>query len=61
MGSFYRSKHELVCAWKYGTASHTNTFELGTADTRRFLGRMALAIENGRRGRRGASPIRINQ
>ena len=29
MGSFYRSKHELVCAWKYGTAPHTNTFELG--------------------------------
>src|SRR5829696_9640672 len=29
MGSFYRSKHELVFAWKYGTAPHTNTFELG--------------------------------
>ena len=29
MGSFYRSKHELVCAWKHGTAPHTNTFELG--------------------------------
>jgi hypothetical protein len=29
MGSFYRSKHELVCAWKYGTAPHTNNFELG--------------------------------
>jgi DNA modification methylase len=29
MGSFYRSKHELVFAWKNGTASHINNFELG--------------------------------
>jgi DNA modification methylase len=29
MGSFYRSKHELVFVWKHGTAPHTNTFELG--------------------------------
>src|SRR5215213_5716395 len=29
MGSCYRSKHELVFMWKYGTAPHTNTFELG--------------------------------
>jgi DNA modification methylase len=29
MGSFYRSKHELVFVWKSGTASHTNNFELG--------------------------------
>ena len=29
MGPFYGSKHELVCAWKYGTAPHTNNFELG--------------------------------
>lgn len=29
MGSFYRSKHELVFVWKSGTAPHTNTFELG--------------------------------
>ena len=29
MGSFYRSKHELVFVWKYGTAPHINTFELG--------------------------------
>lgn len=29
MGSFYRSKHELVFVWKNGSASHTNTFELG--------------------------------
>jgi len=29
MGSFYRSKHELVFIWKAGTAQHTNNFELG--------------------------------
>ena len=29
MGSFYRSKHELVFVWKNGTAAHINTFELG--------------------------------
>jgi DNA modification methylase len=29
MGSFYRSKHELVFVFKVGSASHTNTFGLG--------------------------------
>jgi DNA modification methylase len=29
MGSFYRSKHELVYVWKSGTAAHINNFELG--------------------------------
>jgi DNA modification methylase len=29
MGTFYRSKHELVFVYKVGTAPHTNTFELG--------------------------------
>jgi DNA modification methylase len=29
MGSFYRSKHELVFAWKNGTQPHINNFELG--------------------------------
>lgn len=29
MGSFYRSKHELVFIWKLGSAPHINTFELG--------------------------------
>jgi DNA modification methylase len=29
MGTFYRSRHELVFAFKSGTASHINTFELG--------------------------------
>lgn len=31
MGSFYRSKHELVFVFKIGDAPHTNTFELGQA------------------------------
>ena len=34
MGSFYRSKHELVFVFKKGTASHINTFGLG--DTGRY-------------------------
>lgn len=29
MGSFYRSRHELVFAFKNGTAAHVNAFELG--------------------------------
>ncbi len=34
MGTFYRSKHELVFVFKIGTAPHTNTFGLG--DTGRY-------------------------
>jgi DNA modification methylase len=29
MGTFYRSRHELVFIWKFGTAPHINNFELG--------------------------------
>jgi DNA modification methylase len=29
MGTFYRSRHELIFAWKVGTKPHINTFELG--------------------------------
>jgi hypothetical protein len=29
MGTFYRSRHELVFAFKSGTAAHINNFELG--------------------------------
>lgn len=29
MGTFYRSRHELIFAFKVGTAAHINTFELG--------------------------------
>ena len=34
MGSFYRSKHELVFVWKVGSAPHVNSFGLG--DTGRY-------------------------
>jgi len=29
MGTFYRSRHELVCVFKVGVGAHINTFELG--------------------------------
>src|SRR6266436_1113849 len=29
MGTFYRSRHELIFVFKNGEAAHTNTFELG--------------------------------
>ena len=29
MGTFYRSRHEMIFAFKHGTAPHVNTFELG--------------------------------
>ena len=29
MGTFYRSRHELIFAFKKGTAPHINSFELG--------------------------------
>ena len=29
MGTFYRSRHELIFVWKSGTGSHINNFELG--------------------------------
>jgi DNA modification methylase len=29
MGTFYRSRHELVFVWKSGTAAHINNFKLG--------------------------------
>ncbi len=29
MGAFYRSKHEIICVYKNGTAKHTNNFGLG--------------------------------
>src|SRR4029077_4424522 len=29
MGTFYRSRHELIFIWKSGTAPHINNFELG--------------------------------
>ena len=46
MGSFYRSKHELVFVFKVGTAPHVNSFGLG--DTGRY-----------RTFRRPAKPLRM--
>jgi DNA modification methylase len=34
MGTFYRSKHELVFVFKVGSGAHTNSFGLG--DTGRY-------------------------
>ena len=31
MGSFYRSKHELIFVWKVGKGSHINNVELGSS------------------------------
>lgn len=35
MGSFYRSRHELIFAFKNGTAPHINSFELGQSGRHR--------------------------
>jgi DNA modification methylase len=35
MGSFYRSQHELVMVFKFGSATHVNTFGLGGRDRNR--------------------------
>lgn len=32
MGTFYRSRHELIFAFKVGTAPHVNAFELVSTD-----------------------------
>ena len=34
-GTFYRSQHELIFAWKVGDAAHANNFELGQFGRRR--------------------------
>ena len=34
-GTFYRSQHELIFAWKVGDEAHTNNFELGQFGRRR--------------------------
>src|SRR4051794_37504160 len=35
MGTFYRSQHELIAAWKAGNGTHINSFELGQHGRRR--------------------------
>jgi hypothetical protein len=38
VGSFYRSKHELIFVFKVGTAPHINTIEFGLASPNLFPG-----------------------
>ena len=56
MGTFYRSRHELVFAFKHGTEPHINTFELGRmADTAPMSGSMrGVNTLGGPDGRAGA-------
>jgi DNA modification methylase len=51
MGSFYRSKHELVFIWKSGTAVHINNFELGQHGRHRTNVWDYPGISSGRAGR----------
>ena len=51
MGSFYRSKHELVFAWKSGTAAHINNVELGQHGRNRTNVWEYAGITSMRRGR----------
>jgi hypothetical protein len=44
MGTFYRSRYELIFALKNGTAPHINSFELGQQGRHR-TGRAALSQE----------------
>ena len=41
MGSFYRSMHELIFAFKKGSAPYINSFELGPHG--RYLDRLGIA------------------
>jgi DNA modification methylase len=51
MGTFYRSKHELVFVWKNGTAAHINNFELGQHGRNRTNVWDYPGIDTMRRGR----------
>ena len=52
MGSFYRSQHELIFAWKSGTGCHINNFELGQYGRSRTNVWRYDGISTMRRGRR---------
>lgn len=51
MGSFYRSKHELIFIWKNGAAAHINNFELGQHGRNRTNVWDYAGITSMRRGR----------
>jgi hypothetical protein len=59
MGTFYRSKHELVFVWKNGTASHINNFELGQFGRSRsnVWGYSGVKSSNSRSVHRSIDPI----
>ncbi len=75
MGTFYRSKHELVFVFKIGTAAHTNTFGLSPQRLGLCRGQpVAIRAERrlgdashrqaggiGRRGDQGLLPARRNR
>jgi len=46
MGSFYRSKHELVFVWKSGTSAHINNFELSPAEAAPLHGTDGRAVSS---------------
>jgi DNA modification methylase len=49
MGSFYRSRHELIFIWKNGHKPHVNNFELANLAAReRTFGNMTASIRFGR-------------
>jgi hypothetical protein len=62
MGSFYRSRHELVFVWKAGAAPYLNTVELGRTRSKRALPHQCLGVsrrdEDRREGRAGHAPDR---
>jgi hypothetical protein len=51
MGSFYRSKHELIFVFKVGTAPHANTIELGRSGRYRTNVWDYAGVNTMRRGR----------
>jgi DNA modification methylase len=54
MGSFYRSKHELVLIFKAGTAAHLNTIELGRSGRYRTNVWDYAGVNSMGKGRNGA-------
>lgn len=51
MGTFYRSRHELIFAFKVGTATHTNTFGLGDGGRYRTNDWQYKGVNTMRKGR----------
>jgi DNA modification methylase len=71
MGSFYRSKHELIFVFKNGNAAHTNNFELGQHGRYRtnvwdyagigsFANQEQIRTEDGRQVARGNELLKMH-